>query len=197
MRGHCRAGCRACPPSARSAARARRPVQALSPPFPPAPAAPPAAGSDQVQPAPRRLVPRGRTLLSPRLPAPARGCATSARPAPAALLACNLLLGALWMCCLMKGTLWTCWNIPLHGCPHLAAGKTMADIPKDTLEDACQLVKANSIMVGFCSVGPRCGCFIRGCCGASRWAASGAAAQRVRVWGSFHLQRELRLAGAG
>ena len=30
----------------------------------------------------------------------------------------------------------------------LAAGKTMADIPKDTLEDACQLVKANSIQVG-------------------------------------------------
>ena len=28
------------------------------------------------------------------------------------------------------------------------AGKSMHDIPKDTLEDACQLVKANSIQVG-------------------------------------------------
>lgn len=37
-----------------------------------------------------------------------------------------------------------CWT-PLRA--PLAAGKTMADIPKDTLEDACQLVKANSIQV--------------------------------------------------
>lgn len=28
------------------------------------------------------------------------------------------------------------------------AGKSIHDIPKDTLEDACQLVKANSIQVG-------------------------------------------------
>lgn len=30
----------------------------------------------------------------------------------------------------------------------LPAGKSIHDIPKDTLEDACQLVKANSIQVG-------------------------------------------------
>jgi hypothetical protein len=40
----------------------------------------------------------------------------------------------------------------------MAAGKTMADIPKDILEDACQLVKANSIQVG----GACSGCSNRG-----------------------------------
>jgi hypothetical protein len=51
--------------------------------------------------------------------------------------------------------------LTVHGFMYLAifccmsAGKAMADIPKDILEDACQLVKANSIQVGKW----------RGCCG--------------------------------
>lgn len=39
-----------------------------------------------------------------------------------------------------------CWLNQTPGAQ--CAGKTMHDIPKDTLEDACQLVKANSIQAG-------------------------------------------------
>lgn len=47
------------------------------------------------------------------------------------------------MCCLRYSQSTAAPNELLLQC----AGMTMADIPKDTLEDACQLVKANSIEV--------------------------------------------------